>query len=342
MPDSLHHTPTAPTPAPAEEPHSVPAHAPAREHEASPRKSEEKPKKSETRQVESETKQEAVAKPDTATVFAEAADTVAAEAKVFRNALQQATCHEVDGPRVLHLRNATLGRVAYAEGVSPTPRPTLPGYDSGVTLLLIVLFLIISSNFRHYSTFIKTFAQDLFTVRRRANAFDENNTVSETRVLFSLISLVCVCEGILLFSSTSFMGGGADGTPFAGVGWLSLLAGAYYAWQLAAYRTVGFLFANRTDTSQWMKGFNSSQALLGIGLVIPALLALFNPGLTPLLLSISLFLYGVARVIFICKGYRIFYENYTSLIYFILYLCTLEIIPPVILYRLASNISTSI
>ncbi|MDE6323178.1 MAG: DUF4271 domain-containing protein [Paramuribaculum sp.] len=268
------------------------------------------------------------------------ADTLTHSVQI-ENALQQKTCHEVDAPRILHLRNATLGRVAYAEGLAPSPRPVLPGYDSGVTALLVVLFLFIASNFRHYSTFIKTFAQDLFKVRRRANIFDDNNTMSETRVLLSMISLLCVSEGILLYSAVGLRGEIAV-TPFAAVGMLSGLAVAYYLCQLAAYRTVGYLFSNGSDTLQWLKGFNASQSLLGLVLVIPALLSLFSPGLSPLLLSLSVLFYGIARLIFISKGFRIFYDNYTSLVYFILYLCTLEIIPPVILCQLALRFSTNI
>lgn len=270
-----------------------------------------------------------------------AADSLA-EPVVIVNALEQKTCHEVDAPYVLHLRNATLGRVPYADGLQPEPRAMLPGYDSGVMCLIILIFIILTSNFRHYSTYIKTFAQDLFSVRRRSNAFDGTHTVSETRVLLSLVSLVCLCEGILLFSSISFRGGATGESAFSAVGLLTLLSAGYYMWQLVAYQTVGFIFSSSEATKQWVKGFNASQSLLGLGLLLPALLVLFNPGLTPLLMSVSVLLYAVARVIFISKGFRIFYDNYSSLVYFILYLCTLEIIPPYLLYRLASFITSTI
>lgn len=283
-------------------------------------------------------------RPDTTaqtTPPAAAADSAVAEAqRPLVNALEVRTCHEVDAPRIVRLKNATLGRVAYAEGVRPEPRAMLPGYDSGVMAILVGLFLVIAMNLRHYSTFINTFAQDLFSVRRRANVFDANHTMSETRVLLSLVALVCFCEGILLFSSLTLHG--ATMGAFAGVGLLSLLAMAYYGWQVIAYRTVGYLFTSGADTKQWLKGFNASQSLLGLTLVVPAMLSLFNPGLAPLLLSIGVFLYGVARVIFISKGFRIFYDNYASLVYFILYLCTLEIAPPIMLYRLASYVTTNI
>lgn len=271
----------------------------------------------------------------------QSADTsaVVAEQRVIVNALEQKTCHETDAPRILHLRNATLGRVAYTEGVQPEPRPMLPGYDSGVMCLLIAIFLILTANFRHYSTFIKTFTQDLFTVRRRANAFDENNTVSETKLLVSLVTLVCLCEAIILYSSSTVVRGAG---AFVTIGLLTLLTGGYYLCQLMAYQTVGYLFGTSTGTRQWIKGFNASQSLLGLFLLVPALLLLFNPGMAPLLLSVSIALYGMARFIFISKGFRIFYDNYSSLVYFILYLCTLEIIPPVVLFRLAKYLTENL
>lgn len=331
MPDSLNITHQVPVTEPVS--HHETAPAPAKEREAASHPSSEAP-----RPVTP--KKESASPADTTATTTVTTDSITAVHTMRRNALEPLTCHEVDGPRVLHLRNATLGRVPYSEGIAPSPRATLPGYDPGVNILLIILFLIISANVRHYSTFIKTFTQDLFTVRRRANVFDESNTMSETRVLLSLTTLTCICEGILLYSAIA--PGDNRPAPFAGVVVLSFLAALYYLWQLAAYSTVGYIFSTSADTSQWIKGFNASQSLLGLGLVVPALLSLFNPGLTPLLLSLSIFLYIVARIIFISKGYRIFYENYTSLVYFILYLCTLEIIPSLIFYRLASSISAII
>lgn len=265
-----------------------------------------------------------------------ASDSVAAE-EVIVNALEQKVCRETDAPRIINLRNVTLGRLPYTEGVEPLPRPSLPGYDSGFMTILVVLFLIIASNFRHYSIYVKTLSQNLFSVRERAkSSFSPVHTTSELRVMLSLVALVCVCEGVLLYSSLMLRGNALS--PFAGVGLLTLMAAAYYGVQLVAYRTVGYLFTSSQGTSQWIKGFNASQTLLGLGLAIPALLALFNPGLSPLLLAISCVMYLSARIIFISKGFRIFYDNYTSIVYFILYLCTLEIIPPLLLYKLASEL----
>ncbi|MFG6389490.1 DUF4271 domain-containing protein, partial [Muribaculum sp.] len=88
-----------------------------------------------------------------------------------------------------------------------------------------------------------------------------------------------------------------------------------------------------TGAAQWLKGFNATQALLGFLLLVPALAVLFYPAAALSLISISALLYILARIVFICKGFRIFYHNFPSLLYFILYLCTVEIIPVLLVYR---------
>ncbi len=244
--------------------------------------------------------------------------------------LNDTLCHEEDAPRANTEHITLVGQVPYLSGMPPEPRPLLPGYDSGVVALLLGVFLVMAVNVRHYSTFLKTFTHDLWQVRRRQNAFDER-TLSETRITISFIILACLCEGILLYGSP--IGALSQSMPVLYVGMFSLLAVVYYIAQLCAYYVVGQVFAGQTETNQWLKGFNASQSLLGITLVIPAIVVLFDPALAPLMSIAGAALYIIARMIFILKGFRIFYTIPTSLVYFILYLCTLEIIPLFIIYR---------
>ncbi len=244
-------------------------------------------------------------------------------------------CREQEAPLAwsegLHTAH---GKAAFYEGLPPAPRVQLPGYDSGIMCMLIVMFLFVTTNFRHYSTFIKTFAHDLFSVRKRANVFDERNTMRETRVLISLVLLVCMCEGILIYSAISIPQP-VTIPAFVSIGTLSIITLGYYLWQLAAYKTVGYVFAGTTKSGQWVKGFNASQCLLGITLFIPAMVTLFYPGFAGPITIIAITLYICARVIFIFKGFRIFYNKSFTLVYFILYLCALEIIPLIFLYKLS-------
>ncbi len=231
----------------------------------------------------------------------------------------------------------TLGKVGYLTGVEPLPRTPLPGYDTGVITLLILVFVVLAINMRHYSTFLKTFTKNLWQVRSRSNVFDDH-TVSETRVLASLVLLVCVCEGVLLYflmvaTQASTVATAHSMPVFQTIGLLSLLAVAYYLFQLLSYRLVGYVFTSRFKAVQWVEGFNASQSLLGLALLLPVVILLFNPAYTVELIWGCGVLYVIARLIFICKGFRIFYHNLFSLVYFFLYFCTLEIVPLIIVYK---------
>ena len=265
-----------------------------------------------------------------------AQDTATAVSKI-PVAFDTTHCRETDAPTD-RMAAYTTGRPGYAVGMIPVPRPTLPGHDTGVLALLMALFLLLTLNCRHYTTFLKTFAQDLLKVRERDNAFDDH-TVSESRIIVSLVISLCMCEGVLVNAAFPWITLLPDPTLFTRIVILCGVAAGYYIWQFVAYATVGYLFTQPGLSSQWMRGFNASQALLGLCLVIPTLGVLFRPEIAEVSLMLAVLLYIAARIIFICKGFKIFYHNYFSLIYFILYLCTLEIVPLLLLYRAARIIS---
>lgn len=228
---------------------------------------------------------------------------------------------------------ATVGQVPYTTGLVPEERQLLPGYDSGVLSLIIAVFLLLAYNFLHYSTFLKNFTYDLLTVRHT----DDNSAVrtfSETGVQMSIVVIGCLCQGIIVNAAMN-AGILAVALPtFTVISALGVIAVGYYFWQLLAYRLVGFVFTDKFTARQWIKGFNASQALLGMLLVVPALIVLFNPEQAKAVAIIGIVCYVLTRLIFIFKGFRLFYENFGSLLYFILYLCTLEIVPPVVIIKI--------
>lgn len=247
--------------------------------------------------------------------------------------------HEIEAPSSASEMEAYSGTYAgYVTGHVGIPRPYMPGYDSGVMCIVVGMLLLVAFNFKHWGRFFKTFGNDLLSVRRRANVFDDN-TMSETRVLIVLIMLECVCEAILVYCAISIRATTMQ-SIFPAIGLLSLSAGLFYILQLVAYSIVGSVFSDPTGRRQWVKGFNASQAFLGLFLLLPALIVLFYPGSSTWMLLLGASLYIIARLVFICKGFKIFYRGAGSLVYFIIYLLAVEIAPVVLLYRCAINIST--
>ena len=272
---------------------------------------------------------------DTAAVLS--GDAAPAPAAAADTLLWHKVCRADEAPSLVGVKQSfTMGRIAWSQGMPAEPRAMLPGYDSGVMVMLIAALVILATNFRHCSTYLKNLPANLWSIKKRDNAFDETHTLSETRIVLSMALIVCIMEGIIVYSLLPGIVPPGWGVG-AGVGIATAAAGLFYALQLAAYSFTGYLFGTPRDRSLWVKGFNASQALLVILLTVPAHWLLFNPGAAVSVAIIAAICYFLAKMVFICKGFRIFYENSFSLLYFILYLCTLEIAPIFALVKIAGR-----
>lgn len=230
-----------------------------------------------------------------------------------------------------------LTYAGYVTGMSSPVRPILPGYDSGVLCLVIGMMLLVAFSFKHWSRFFRIFTQDLISVRRRVNAFDDR-TMNETRILVALIVQLCVCQGILLFTSISANRPMETSSTFTLISILSGVSAGYYLFQLIVYRVVGYVFTDKTGASQWLKGFNASQALLSLGLLIPAIVVLFYPNAAIAMIAIAMILYVASRLMFVVKSFKIFYQGQISIVYFLLYILAMEIVPVSLLYKSCLNL----
>ncbi len=218
-------------------------------------------------------------------------------------------------------------------------RPATPATDSGVLAMVVAVIVLIGLNMRHVKRIFRSLPHDLLSVRRRGNAFDEH-TANETRVALLQLLQLWVYEGLLLFMWLRDTSRGILSTthPTSQVAILVALACGLYLFQLGACVTVGYVFADQQSAALWRRGLNASQIILGWALTVPALVSLFYPGLAQDMLLLAAALYILSRICYIYKGFRIFYHKLPSLLYFILYLCTLEIIPVIITCLLAVEI----
>lgn len=248
--------------------------------------------------------------------------------------------HETDAPAAqTELARYSTCAPAWHSGVEPQSAPR-QAVGSLLMLLLVACAVLLAFNNRTCRRFVSTFTQSLLITRRRSNAFDDN-TANESRTMLLMIGFTCLLEGIVLY----VLAGQSRGLQLTlnGSSQLALAAvvgvtAAYYLFQTVAYNTVGYVFTNGEDRRLLVRAFHSSQALMGLTLLIPTLIMLFYPASTSLMIGIAIALYLAARIAFIWVGFRIFYNNFASLLYFILYLCTLEIVPLLQVYRIATTL----
>lgn len=243
-------------------------------------------------------------------------------------------CHISDTPFEIEATGLHTGPVGYLQGIPVEPRPEVLGYNSGVLCVVMSMILLLIFSVRNFKTFFRTLFQDAWNLRKRDNVFDEKGT-NATGGSWLLGLQVCVWESLILLGMVNYEDSTIVDRWHVMVVTGLLLGGTvlFYFWQLGVYKVLGYVFSDGVGSGQLMRGFTSSQGILGFALMFPAIGILFYPSAVNTLIIVSLVLYILARLVFICKGFRIFYDNYSSILYFFLYLCSLEVVPLALIYQ---------
>ena len=203
----------------------------------------------------------------------------------------------------------------------PPPAAPVVSIDgsSWVATVLLLLFCVVALRFRNNYRYIVGLVKDLTEVRERHNMFDD--TVRETSLLVLLNMLQVGCAGVVLAY-------GLFGMP--SMLQTALCTGACLVYTLvmwAAYYIVGNVFSDRLHTRMWVRGFVSSQSMLSLLLLPVALLCICYPANVPVLVWTGFGCLVLAKLVFIWKGFRIFFTQISSWVLFLYYLCSLEIVP---------------
>lgn len=214
---------------------------------------------------------------------------------------------------------------------SITPRVEHHGLSAGMSWImggLLLLFVIIAIRFHNNSKYLGAMLKSAVEVRERGNVFDD--TVRETSFVILLNLMWSLCVGILLFI---LIGGDLDG-PGAAIGMAKTvgLTIAYEALMVAAYWVVGNVFSDALHTRMWVRGYLSATGLTTLILFPASMMVLCYPGNAALAVRIGIVAVILGKIVFIWKGFRIFFNQIGSWVLFLYYLCSLEIVPLVLLY----------
>ncbi|MDE6335094.1 MAG: DUF4271 domain-containing protein, partial [Muribaculaceae bacterium] len=245
------------------------------------------------------------------------------------------------------LKTKTFGMVLDAPEV-PTVKES-NSRNMGMSFILAGLFLlfcILGLRFRNNSKYISALLHNLVDVRERSNVFDE--TVRETAFIVLLNLLWSCSAGIVLCALLAYT---VPADPAASFGLPALTAKPalctavcmglmilYTCGMALAYLTVGTVFYDALHAKMWLKGFCASQGLLAIVFFPLALLLLYCPQWWQELLWTALGCFLITKFVFIWKGFRIFFTQFSSWVLFLYYLCSLEIVPLILTYWAACQL----
>ena len=229
-------------------------------------------------------------------------------------------------------------------GIVLTPPEPLPELsfrndnNEGISFILsalFLLFLLIALRFHNNIKYAVSIFRNLIETRTRQNIFDD--TVRETSLIVLLNILWCASAGLIGYSVFRFLF--PEELLFSasviGMLWGMAIAVVYSLFMWWAYSAVGWVFSDKTHAALWVKGFSASQALMTLPFFIFALLGICRPEAAPGVGIAAATVFIFAKLVFIWKGYRIFFNQFSSWVLFLCYLCSLEIVPLILCYRCA-------
>lgn len=246
-----------------------------------------------------------------------------------------------------HMQGIVLINPAAAyRDAEPAPEPA--GWGAGMSWIYLgiaVLFCIVGLKFKGSKRYLKALMTDLTDTRTRHNAFDD--TVKETSLLVLLNVMWVASAGILLWvcvALTTHISPGDSGRvmpqPARGIAICMAVAAAYLVLMLLAYWIVGSVFSDRKLTRLWLKGASASMGLQTFMLFPLSLVALNYPKWDVPVLLIAAGVFVIGKIVFLYKGFRIFFTQISSWLLFLYYLCSLEIVPLILTYLGAVTLCT--
>ncbi|MGN1245963.1 MAG: DUF4271 domain-containing protein [Muribaculaceae bacterium] len=271
---------------------------------------------------------------------ADSIDTVAAVAPKyeprFTKAFPDSSGNSV---KILHPEQARVMTVP-GEATAATPRHISPLYDNGSMLLVLAVIFITTVSYRKGYKYVADFFHNISSVRERQNLF-EDHTVKETQIMTALTANTCIFEAILLYIAYGLLYHPATPAATPVFGFVAALTGLtvlFHLAMLALCWMLGFIFSDKLSTGLWLDGVKASASMLGVTLAPITFAILIFPHFVRTGLILAIIFYILARIVVIYKAFRIFFNNLQSLLYFILYLCSVEIVPVVLSFAGAMNL----
>lgn len=221
------------------------------------------------------------------------------------------------------------------KGLKMSPREITYPQGDWLTGILFFAFVLLASVSAGYSKYISNLFQSLINYPTAFRMFREKNYsimhgAFRLEVLFYIIFSILIFQIIVLVS-----------TDYALFTWtvygqtLAVLV-VYFLGKKLAYHALGSIFIDASDTREFL--FNMDNFNRGAGIVLLPIVALiaYFPSENPVIaVFLGVFTTVVFYVMLLKRGISILLKKQFPIFYLFLYLCTLEFLPLLLIYKIA-------
>lgn len=208
-------------------------------------------------------------------------------------------------------------------------------YVQNWSIILLVLLLVILASIRNPSEkYLKQLSQSIFN-KGTANRLFRNRISNLMHVSFRLETFFILVVGLLIYQTVDYMMQPSIDETLIIFGISVAVFLVYLTIKFTLYRISGFIFDVNSEIQEYIFYRKSGNRILGLILFpIVVLLLIIKGDFTEYLLILGWLIFIIVNIINILRCMLIITQKVFSIYYLILYLCTLEILPLLIVWRI--------
>jgi len=203
-----------------------------------------------------------------------------------------------------------------------------------ITALLFTALVLFASIRYSYVKYIKHLFTSLLSYTTSVRLFQESSyppshVTFRLDVVFYLTSSIFIYQALSEFTSPDIH----NKFVFFTIVLLGVLL--YYLTKKFIYHILGLMFETREETGEYLFNLNNSNRSLGLALLPLVALVALSPFQTPMFLIITgIIIFSIFQVMLLRRGILILLRKQFSIFYLFLYLCTLEFLPLLLIYKI--------
>lgn len=231
---------------------------------------------------------------------------------------------------IARIDSAKLAASSLPTGMEGVTHPSLPMNEPWVFILLIMLFILLAASI------VKSggeLFQNIRSTFKHNYSWGTSGVSTLNNLQSQILAITCSIGVISLFVFELFfeMSGRFDIKTYGKVVGVTL---AFYLFKYLILEAVGRVFLNKKAVQNYLSLYFNFLTLFATALFPVLFLYTFQPPTWKLSLElVAAVLFGCFYVLLIIALFQNFYTKKLALFYFFLYLCTLEIIPLFVLFR---------
>jgi hypothetical protein len=228
--------------------------------------------------------------------------------------------------------------VLVSSGNEGIKRPFRLESDDGIFSLLLLCFVFFAWIYRGGFTFFRKNIRLLLSSRKDLYLFGET-TSAEFWVNFVLAFQSILLISIVLFDAfLSIYENPVVHNSFYTIVLFSATIILFLVAKYLFYLFIGYVFDLKKKIGAWLRNYVVVLEMLGVVAFIPVLLLVYSQSFHTYLLVLFLVLFLISRLILFYRLITFFSQEHVNSLFLIAYLCSIEIVPYLLLYELLINL----